>query len=219
VDEQRLPACSRPRSNTFVQTVKNVSGMAAAAIRSSPLGTGRHCGAGAAQYSAYPLPRPAHRPRRRCASRAPPGPAVRSSPPLRGRDVRGAGRRRVASEALKDVGRLTPAAVTLISTSPAAGTGVGRSTGTSSSGPPGARISIAIMLLAKRRRGRRRLEDDRRERNPERERDGQDRRQGAVAATMMPSASSRAPPADRAAGARATSAFAPRRGRTDSSAR
>src|SRR5712691_704309 len=44
-------------------------------------------------------------------------------------------------------GRLTPAAATLMSTSPAAGTGFGRSTGTSTSGSPGSRISIAITVL------------------------------------------------------------------------
>src|SRR3989442_7972086 len=42
-------------------------------------------------------------------------------------------------------GRLTPAAATLINTSPDPGTGVGRSTGTRTSGSPGSRISIAIM--------------------------------------------------------------------------
>ena len=42
----------RPRWNTFVQTVKNVSGIAAAVTTSMPRGTGRHCGAGATQYSA-----------------------------------------------------------------------------------------------------------------------------------------------------------------------
>ena len=42
-------------------------------------------------------------------------------------------------------GRLTPAAATVTSTSPAPGTGTGRSSGTSTSGPPGARIAIAVM--------------------------------------------------------------------------
>ncbi len=46
------PAASRPRSNTLVQTVKQASGSAAAATRSTPAGSGRHCGAGTAQYSA-----------------------------------------------------------------------------------------------------------------------------------------------------------------------
>jgi hypothetical protein len=46
----RLP--SRARSKTLVQTVKKVSGMAPASIIDRPLGTGRHCGAGAVQYSA-----------------------------------------------------------------------------------------------------------------------------------------------------------------------
>jgi hypothetical protein len=35
------PAFSPPRSNTFVHTVKKVSGMAAASVRLMPLGTGR----------------------------------------------------------------------------------------------------------------------------------------------------------------------------------
>jgi hypothetical protein len=46
------PGCRRPRSKTFVHTVKNVSGMAAASSSDSVPGTGRHCGAGTAQYSA-----------------------------------------------------------------------------------------------------------------------------------------------------------------------
>jgi hypothetical protein len=46
------PACRRPRSNTLVQTVKKVSGRAAASIIASLPGIGRHCGAGATQYSA-----------------------------------------------------------------------------------------------------------------------------------------------------------------------
>src|SRR5882724_11809788 len=44
-------------------------------------------------------------------------------------------------------GRFTPAAATLISTSPAAGTGVGRSAATRTSGPPGSRISIASIVF------------------------------------------------------------------------
>ncbi len=46
------PRASRPRSNTLVQTVKKVSGMPAASITLTDRGIGRHCGAGAAQYSA-----------------------------------------------------------------------------------------------------------------------------------------------------------------------
>src|SRR5207244_4250750 len=42
-------------------------------------------------------------------------------------------------------GRLTPAAATFTSTSPAAGTGRGRSAATSASGPPGALISMAYI--------------------------------------------------------------------------
>src|SRR5215831_7351826 len=40
-------------------------------------------------------------------------------------------------------GRFTPAASTFINTSPRASSGLGRSTGTSTSGPPGLLISIA----------------------------------------------------------------------------
>jgi hypothetical protein len=43
------PARSFPRSKTFVQTVKNVSGMAAAVTTSMPFGIGRHWTAGAVQ--------------------------------------------------------------------------------------------------------------------------------------------------------------------------
>src|SRR6185437_16634197 len=43
-------------------------------------------------------------------------------------------------------GRLTPAAATWISTSPAAGIGIGRLAGFKPSGPPGALISIAVMV-------------------------------------------------------------------------
>jgi hypothetical protein len=44
---------------------------------------------------------------------------------------------------------LTPAAATRISTSPAAGRGTGRDTGRNTSGPPGAAISMAVMLSGK----------------------------------------------------------------------
>ncbi len=43
-------------------------------------------------------------------------------------------------------GRLTPAAATLISTSPAPGIGIGRVPGRSTSGPPGSVISMAVMV-------------------------------------------------------------------------
>src|SRR5271166_1121269 len=44
-------------------------------------------------------------------------------------------------------GRLTPAAATSISTSPIAGVGIGRVTACRTSGPPGALISIAVMVV------------------------------------------------------------------------
>jgi len=44
------PRCRRERSNTFSQTVKKVSGSAAASSKLSCAGTGRHCTAGAATY-------------------------------------------------------------------------------------------------------------------------------------------------------------------------
>src|SRR5690606_39761108 len=45
-----------PRSNTLVQTVKKVSGSAAASTSLKPSGIGRQLPAGATQYSAYPPP-------------------------------------------------------------------------------------------------------------------------------------------------------------------
>ena len=46
-------------------------------------------------------------------------------------------------------GRLTPAAATWMSTSPAPGAGIGRLTARKTSGPPGLAISIAVMVLGK----------------------------------------------------------------------
>ena len=46
------PAASRPRSNTLFQTVKKVSGTAAALIMSRPAGIGSAIGSSARQYSA-----------------------------------------------------------------------------------------------------------------------------------------------------------------------
>ena len=55
------PSWRRPRSRTLVQTVAYASGSAAASTSDTGAGTGRHCGAGATQYSAYPPPvRSAH---------------------------------------------------------------------------------------------------------------------------------------------------------------
>ena len=42
-------------------------------------------------------------------------------------------------------GRFTPAAATFTSTSPSAGCGSGRCSGTSMSGPPGARMAITVI--------------------------------------------------------------------------
>src|SRR5215468_11196216 len=44
-------------------------------------------------------------------------------------------------------GRLTPAAMTFSSTSPAPGSVTGRCSGTSISGPPGERMAITVMLV------------------------------------------------------------------------
>jgi hypothetical protein len=44
---------------------------------------------------------------------------------------------------------LTPAAFTAISTSPIPGSGIGRVTGFSTSGPPGSLISMAVMVAGK----------------------------------------------------------------------
>ena len=46
------PSVSLPRSKRLVQTVKNVSGIAAASRGLNPWGSGSACGAGATQYSA-----------------------------------------------------------------------------------------------------------------------------------------------------------------------
>ena len=46
------PGWRAARSKTLVQTVIAASGNAAASSVATPAGTGRHCGAGAAQYSA-----------------------------------------------------------------------------------------------------------------------------------------------------------------------
>lgn len=46
------PFCRRPRSNTLLQTVKNVSGKEAASASDKPWGTGRHCATGATHSSA-----------------------------------------------------------------------------------------------------------------------------------------------------------------------
>src|SRR2546422_7360968 len=58
------PPCTRKdspglipaRSKTLLHTVKKVSGKDAASTGDMPFGIGRHCGAGAVQYSAYPPP-------------------------------------------------------------------------------------------------------------------------------------------------------------------
>src|SRR3569832_1307639 len=50
------PSLNCPRSNTMLHTVKYVSGKDAPSMALSPLGSGRHCAKGAAQYSAYPPP-------------------------------------------------------------------------------------------------------------------------------------------------------------------
>ena len=46
------PVCRRPRSNTFDQTVKKVSGRLAASTSLRPAGDGRHWAIGAAHNSA-----------------------------------------------------------------------------------------------------------------------------------------------------------------------
>ena len=95
------PAARRPRSNTLCQTVKNVSGSAAASSIENPRGTGRHSGSAATAYSAYP----------------PPGSSAQTASPSRQRravtddvprdleagDVRGARRRRVLAQPLEHV--------------------------------------------------------------------------------------------------------------------
>ena len=99
------PACRRPRSKTFVHTVKTVSGRAAASARSRPPGMGRHCTAGATQYSAYPPPAT------RAVTAVACGPLGRARPCLGHRarhfetgDVGSSGWRRVVARALQEVG-------------------------------------------------------------------------------------------------------------------
>src|SRR3569832_1185102 len=50
------PSLNCPRANTLLHTVKYVSGKDAPSMALSPLGSGRHCAKGAAQYSANPPP-------------------------------------------------------------------------------------------------------------------------------------------------------------------
>ena len=64
---------------------------------------------------------------------------------LETRRVRSAGRRRVLPCRCIRSGRFTPAAATRISTSPAPMPGTGCGRGSSTSGPPGARIAMAVI--------------------------------------------------------------------------
>src|SRR3546814_19778308 len=52
----RSPFCNPPRSNTLLQTVKKVSGKAAASLKDRFSGTGKHCSSRTQQYSAYTTP-------------------------------------------------------------------------------------------------------------------------------------------------------------------
>src|SRR3989442_5519323 len=140
------PGFSRPRSNTFVHTVKNVSGMAAAATKSNPRGTGRHWGAGATQYSAYPPPVTSEQTRSPARHSWTPGPVCSMVPAISRPgmwDGRGGGGYLPSRWATS--GRFTPAAAILTRTSPDPGAGVGRSAGRRTSGSPGSLISITVM--------------------------------------------------------------------------
>ena len=99
------PARSRPRSNTFVQTVKNVSGIAAGRHEIEPLRNA----AGTARPAQRSTPRsrrptPARTPHRPHASARRPARTPRSCPRPRGRECRWPRRRRIFAFALHQVG-------------------------------------------------------------------------------------------------------------------
>ena len=62
-------------------------------------------------------------------------------------------RRRIEALALHHVGPVDAGGRTLTRISPAPGVGTGRSSGTSTSGPPGARMAMAVMRVGKRAHG------------------------------------------------------------------
>ncbi len=129
------PLRSRPRSKTFIHTVKNVSGIPAAATRSTPPGSGRHCTSGATQYSAYPPPDTSAQTRSPSRQRATLSPhsAITPDTSRPGISLAPGGGGYFPSRCMRS-GRFTPAAATRMSTSRGPGRGIGNSTGRSTSG-------------------------------------------------------------------------------------
>src|ERR1043165_4158484 len=148
------PPCTRklspernfPRSNTLLQTVKNVSGSDAASTNESPRGTGRHCTAGAVQYSAYPPPATNAQTRSPIFHSRSPGPIPATVPAISNPGVSETpGGGEYCPLRCRISGRFTPAAATLTSTSASPGTGAGPWTSFRTSGPPGRSILIAFI--------------------------------------------------------------------------
>src|SRR5262245_25497911 len=140
------PGASLPRSNTLIQTVKNVSGSDAACIKLQPFGSGRQWPAGVTQNCAYPPPGvSAHTwsPIFHCVT---PAPSATTAPLTSrpGKSEAPGGGAYVPARCMQS-GRLTPAAATRISTSPAFGCGTDRLTSFNTSGPPGWEISTAFI--------------------------------------------------------------------------
>src|SRR5258708_1724789 len=110
-------------------------------------GTGRHCTTGTAAYCAYPPPAT------RAQTRAPTAYSLTSAPTrTTSPDSSSPGMSVVPGGGgykplrCKTSGRFTPAAATRINTSRGPISGTGRCVGCRTSGGPGSRISIAVML-------------------------------------------------------------------------
>ena len=146
------PSLAKPRSNRFVQTVKKVSGSAAASTIESArgrAGTGRPARRNIRHSRRR---RPGRRPAAPISSRGAPSPPRRSRPPLRAREStarpaaagrgRGAGARRAGSRPRRRPGSAPR---------PRPGRGTGRSTGCRTSGPPASAGSIASHVVGEDR--------------------------------------------------------------------
>src|SRR5262249_17232234 len=136
VTTTRSPPPTHARRHAY-HAVRNTTGTAAASTRSTPSGTGKTRRASTTSFSAWPpkigraaTPRPA-------AKAGTPAAADSTTPETwspgtnGGRGVRG-----YAPERTKRSAKLRPIAAVRTSTSPAPGTGSGRSRRTSRSGPP-----------------------------------------------------------------------------------
>ena len=142
------PAASRPRSKRFGQTVKKVSGIAAASTMREA--GGHRQGVGLVHLAIFGIAAAGHEGGDLVAERE----AARAGTErddlagdLEARDVR----RRPAGGGYwpfrcSTSGRLTPAAWTRTRISRSPGTGSGRSSGTSASGPPGVGTAMAVIL-------------------------------------------------------------------------